>query len=70
MVALVVASLTGIIHTNLENASPQTSIAVLPALLRGSLPTKSISFCIGLCATSDANNPNLECCADLLRAYV
>jgi hypothetical protein len=39
IVALVVASLTGISQTNLEKASMHTRMAVLPALLRGSFPT-------------------------------
>ena len=39
MVVLVVASLTGTNQTNLVKAATQTSMAVLSALLLGSLPT-------------------------------
>jgi hypothetical protein len=59
-VALVVASHTGIIQTNFENASTHTRMAEFPALLLGNFPTKSInSFSMGLWATSDDKNPNL-----------
>ena len=40
MIVLVVASLTGTNQTNLEKASAQTSMAVLPAILLGSLPNE------------------------------
>ena len=40
MFVLVVASLTGNNQTNLEKASTQTSMAVLPAILLGSLPNE------------------------------
>jgi hypothetical protein len=60
IVALVVPSRTGIIQTNFEKASTHTKIAVLPALLWGNFPTKSINnFYKGRWATSDDNNPNL-----------
>jgi hypothetical protein len=73
VVALVVAYRKGIIQINLENASTHTRIAMLPALLCGKFPIYSYFvkiFCVGLCATSDANNPSIEFCAGLPRAHV
>ena len=61
MVIRVFASLTVTNQTNLEKTSTQTSMAVLSALLLGSLPTQSMKmFFIGLCATSEANDPQWE----------
>ena len=71
VVALVMTYRKGIVQINLENASTHTRIAVFPALLRGNIPIYSMKiFCIGLCATSDANNPSIEFCVGLLRARV